>query len=113
VKWLALVTWLLFAYQLVFGDWATRLLILASIANFLLFFGQDLFYRARFGHRRMKAQVMAVETRDKPMHVCTVCGVTDKTDRTMEFRYCSKCSPPVCYCMNHLRTHEHLQGTPS
>jgi ribosomal protein L37AE/L43A len=107
VKWLALLTWLGFGYQLIFGGWATRLLILASIANFLLFFGRDLFHRARYGHRQLKRHATLVADRDKALHVCTVCGITDKTHPTMDFRYCSKCEPPVAYCAEHLRAHEH------
>jgi hypothetical protein len=109
VKWLALLTWLGYGYGLVMGDWSTRLLILASITNFLVFFGKDLFYRARYGHRRMKTQASTIAARDKPTHVCAVCGITDKTDRTMDFRYCTKCSPPLAYCTAHLGNHQHVQ----
>ena len=42
IKWLALIAWIGYLYSLVAGDWLTRLLVLASISNFLLFFG--------FGH---------------------------------------------------------------
>ncbi len=115
VKWLALLTWLYYAYRVVFGDWDARLLVLASITNFLLFFGKDIFYLARHGHRRTKAQVRAIAERNKPRHVCTVCGITDLSHREMDFRYCTKCEPPVAYCAEHLRNHPHLgqpPGTP-
>jgi len=52
--------------------------VLASITNFLAFFGRDLFYRARYGHRKMQKQSAELRTRDKPTHICAVCGVTDK-----------------------------------
>ena len=42
VKYLAYVDWILFAIQLIFGDWATRAAIIASLINFFLFFGGDL-----------------------------------------------------------------------
>ncbi|HZP88556.1 MAG TPA: hypothetical protein VFB54_17220 [Burkholderiales bacterium] len=109
VKWLAWLTWAGYAYSLVFGDWNTRLLVLASITNFLVFFGRDLFYRARYGHRKMKKATAELRTRDKPTHACTTCGVTDKTDRTMEFRYCTKCDPPLEYCLTHLGDHQHVR----
>src|SRR5512144_1586486 len=40
IKWLALLTWIGYAYQLLVGSWSTRVLVLASISNFLLFFGR-------------------------------------------------------------------------
>jgi hypothetical protein len=114
IKWLALVTWLFYAYDFVSGGWAARLLILAAISNFLAFFGRDIYYKARHGHRQMKQQASAIRSRDQALHTCTVCGITDKTHRTMDFRYCTKCEPPLCYCMEHLGTHQHVQGdTPS
>jgi hypothetical protein len=110
VKWLALATWLLYAYEFITGDWSARLLVVAAVANFLLFFGRDIAARVRYGHRRMKLQAGAIARADQPRHTCTVCGVTDKTDPTMDFRYCSKCEPPVAYCEAHLRTHEHVSA---
>jgi ribosomal protein L37AE/L43A len=110
IKWLAWITWAGYGYGLVVGGWPTRALILVAIANFLLFFGRDLFYKARYGHRRMTKQTTKLVTRDKPTHVCAVCGITDKSDKTTEFRYCTKCDPPVAYCMAHLQDHPHRTG---
>lgn len=110
VKWLALVTWGLYAYAFATGGWAARLLILAAVTNFLLFFGRDLFLSVRYGHRRMRRRNTAAVERDKPLHVCAVCGITDKSDRTMDFRYCTKCEPPLAYCTVHLDSHEHVRS---
>ena len=41
------------------------------------------------------------------IHKCVVCGITEKEDPKMDFRYCSKCSGKKCYCENHIRNHEH------
>ncbi|MCX5796316.1 MAG: hypothetical protein NTY77_12545, partial [Elusimicrobia bacterium] len=41
VKWLALLTWLGYGFQLLAGTWQTRLFVLASVGNFLIFFGKD------------------------------------------------------------------------
>ncbi len=109
IKWLALITWLYYGYDFIVGGWATRLLILAALTNFLLFFGRDIFYRVRHGHRQVRKQAATIASRDKPRHVCAVCGVTDLADRTMDFRYCTKCSPPLAYCTAHLGTHEHVR----
>lgn len=107
IKWLALLTWLFYGWQIVTGYWPSRLAVLAAILNFLLFFGADIVQRVRYGHRRMRSQAAAAARRNEARHVCTVCGITDKTHPTMDFRYCSKCEPPVAYCTEHLRSHAH------
>jgi hypothetical protein len=108
IKWLALLTWLFYGFEFVTGTWAGRVLIVAAVTNFLVFFGQDVFYRARHGHRQVRTQAGAIISQDKPLHVCAVCGVSDKSHRTMEFRYCTKCEPPLAYCTEHLKNHEHV-----
>jgi hypothetical protein len=113
VKWLALLTWGFYALQLVVGSWPTRLAVLAAVLNFLVFFGRDIVYRMRHGHHQMRRQASAIAARDKPLRVCTVCGITDKTHPTMDFRYCSKCEPPVAYCTEHIRNHEHRGQPPA
>jgi hypothetical protein len=107
VKWLALITWIGYGISFVFGDWAGRLLVLAAVANFLLFFGPDLIHRIRYGHRKMRSQQQAAAARAQALHSCAVCGVTDKSQPAMDFRYCTKCDPPVEYCEEHLGRHEH------
>lgn len=113
VKWLALVTWLYFGYQFIFGDWAARLLMTAAVANFLVFFGSDLIQSVRYGRRRIQSRAQASADRETPRHVCAICGVNEKTHPMMDFRYCSKCDPPVAYCADHLRAHEHRVGNGS
>ena len=110
IKWLALLTWLYYGYEFVMGGWPARLLIVVAIVNFLLFFGRDIFHKARYGHRRIKTQASVIANRDKPLHTCTICGITDKTHRTMDFRYCTKCEPPVAYCTDHLQNHPHIRN---
>lgn len=113
IKWLALATWLFYGYEFAAGDWAGRLLILASVTNFFVFFGGSVYARVRYGHRELKRQSEAIASRNKALHSCAVCGITDKADRTMEFRYCTKCDPPVEYCIQHLGTHEHQGARPT
>src|SRR5512147_822148 len=57
IRWLAIITWIGYAYELLAGSWSIRLLVLASIANFFLFFGKDIFWRMKTGSRRMTVQV--------------------------------------------------------
>jgi hypothetical protein len=108
IKWLALLTWLGYGYQMLFGGWNTRLMVFASICNFLLFFGRDLIWLAKSGQRRLTRQVSRRD--DTPFHRCAVCGITDKDDPNMDFRYCSDCAGQHGYCEKHIRDHEHKTG---
>lgn len=108
VRWLALLTWIGLIYGLITGDMQMRLFILAGIANFLLFFGREIIQRVRSKGRRVQHKAQVAADAKKPKHECVVCGVTDKSDPTIEFRYCSKCEGALCYCENHLRDHEHV-----
>jgi len=110
VKWLALLTWIGYAFSFIVSDWAGRLLVLAAVANFLLFFGPDFFQTMRYGRRKVRHQAQAAAARAKAIHTCADCAVTDKTHPAMDFRYCTKCDPPVEYCEVHLGRHEHRRG---
>jgi hypothetical protein len=112
VRWLALLVWIGLIYALIVGDMQTRLFVLAGIANFLLFFGQEIVQRTRSKGRRIQRKAQVSADARKPKHQCAVCGADDKSDPTIEFRYCSKCEGALCYCENHLRDHEHI-GNPN
>ena len=104
IKWLALLTWIGYAYQLLFGFWSTRLMVLASISNFLLFFGRDIYWRMKTGKRRMAEQARQFSGRKEAFHTCTTCGITDLSHPQMEFRYCSDCGG-LGYCKDHIYNH--------
>ena len=107
VKWLGMLTWVLSLVGFMTGDLQTKLLIVASVVNFLLFFGRDIVQHIRTGHRRLQTQAARIQDRDKPFHVCAVCGITDKTHPKMDFRYCPMCVGSWGYCTEHLHHHEH------
>jgi hypothetical protein len=113
VKWLALATWIFYFLGFVFGGWTTRFTILASVANFLLFFGRDIIVKIKSGRRRMTTQAQRWAAQNKPLHCCTVCGKTDRSDIKAEFRYCSQCRPVQGYCMDHISDHKHIIKTKS
>jgi hypothetical protein len=108
IKWLALLTWLGYAYGVLFGSWSTRLLVLASICNFLLFFGKDILWRMKTGKRVMATQVRQYSGKKEVFHTCATCGITDVSHPQMEFRYCSNCGG-LGYCKDHIFNHEHKQ----
>src|SRR5512143_293173 len=108
IKWLALLTWIGYAYQLLVGSWPSRLLVLASISNFILFFGRDLVWRMKTGKRVMSAQVREFSGKKEAFHTCSVCGITDLSHPAMEFRYCSDCGGRG-YCKDHIFNHKHVR----
>jgi hypothetical protein len=109
VKWLGLATWIWFAYAFVTGQPWVRAEVAAGAFNFVLFFHDDLSQWAKTSRRKFKgdmARATASEAKP-PMHVCAECGVTDQSDRQMEFRYCPQCTGTPAYCINHIQTHRH------
>ena len=109
VKWLALVTWLLIAGAVVTGDWPMQAAAVAGVVNWFLFFGGEIYGRIRMAGRRMVKQSELAAMRDDAFHRCTVCGVTEKSDPEVEFRYCDACDGAPCYCMEHIARHEHIR----
>jgi hypothetical protein len=112
VKWLALITWALYAFTLITGPMIERLMVLAATANFLLFFWRDILQRVKTGRHRMKHQIRAIKSSrsdEQAFHTCAACGLNDRTAPTMEFRYCSDCKPSQCFCANHIAHHQHIQ----
>jgi membrane protein implicated in regulation of membrane protease activity len=109
VKWLAALQVLGYVYLFALNDWPVRLLLLASIANYLLFFWRDIVGRVRSGQRHMAAQVGRTTKVKQPFHRCTVCGITDLTNPGMDFRYCTQCDGSYGYCTEHVRNHEHIK----
>ena len=110
-KWLALLTWCGYFLTVVNGTWPMRLAVIASVLNFLIFFGADIVNRVRTGRRRMVVQTrkLTAQVNERPyFHRCVVCGVTDRTNPDMDFRYCTKCVGACGYCRDHLHNHEHI-----
>lgn len=108
IKWLALVQWVVYGYLLLTGSWMTRMLVLATVLNYLLFFGPEHVREFRHGHRRRSFQAKAKKTTAAPRHECRVCGANSTDSPKLAFRYCSKCEGQVCYCPDHIREHEHV-----
>ena len=119
-KWLAWIDAAFFALSIATSllnlSWTGVVLPLVAIANFLLFFWEDvarIFGRVRHQHSRQtinfKKATRDVKKEKGYLHKCAVCGITDADDPDMEFRYCSKCNGYYCYCMNHINNHVHIQ----
>ena len=108
IKWLALLVWIGYFVVLIAGDPLARVLVLASVCNYLLFFGMDIWHRVRTGQRRMAIQAARFTAKEPAYyHRCVACGITDRTHPQMDFPYCSQCAGAHAYCADHLRNHEH------
>lgn len=107
IKWLALLMWIGLGYGLVIGSWMSRLLIIASVVNYLIFFGREHWRDVYHGHRRRSFQRRATQT-SGPLHRCRVCGLDSDSSPKTSFRYCSKCAGQCCYCPEHIHNHEHV-----
>lgn len=112
MKYLAWLDVAMLGYYFIMGDLSTRLAIVAALVNFLIFFGKDIMYylRNRGKAQTNKKKFTSQQTIKKDyFHKCTVCGITEKDDKNMDFRYCSSCEGHYEYCMNHLKDHEHIK----
>jgi hypothetical protein len=111
VKWLALLTWVGYAVMFFRGEGSTRCQVLATVGNFLIFFGRDIFLSARLHRRRMTGAAKSFgrsSTEPEARHCCRICGKTELTHPQLDFRYCSKCAGEQCYCSEHIFNHEHV-----
>ena len=116
MKWLAILDVVLLAVDAVQGGLIIRIVIIASLLNFIIFFFCN---RNLRGHspkqvaRRKKFQKQISRSQNQyaggAKHRCAVCGRTELDDPTLEFRYCSKCNGNYEYCQDHLFTHEHVK----
>lgn len=106
-KYLALITWIAYLWYFTFGDWATKACVVAAVANFLLFFGKSIFWRILHGKKMMEMGMELIRRQKRGIHRCTICGLTERDDHTVDFRYCSKCDGMHEYCEVHLKDHAH------
>lgn len=110
VKYLAAFTWVLYGLSFALGDWPARTAILASVGNFLLFFGKDIIAHMKGAKHQMEAKTRSIQELVKAFHTCETCGVSEKIDRQMDFRVCTDCKPGREYCAVHLHTHTHIMN---
>jgi membrane associated rhomboid family serine protease len=110
IKWLALIAWLVYAYAFFRGGLPVKLMVLASVGNFLVFFAGAIIHRMRTGRRQMEHRARHSALREETQearHRCHVCGKTELTHPQLDFRYCSKCAGEECYCAEHIANHVH------
>lgn len=105
VKWLGVLAWVVAGSTLLLGSFPSKILTIAAIANFFVFFGRDLLR----SYRMQKSPVITPVSWDTPgvKNICAVCGKYEMEHRDLDFRYCTDCNPITCYCEEHLEHHRH------
>ncbi|MGE5527552.1 MAG: hypothetical protein ACM3X6_00205 [Patescibacteria group bacterium] len=110
VKYLAWLDWAFIAYTAAVAPVAEKVAALASIVNFLLFFGGGILRHAGLWQKvRANRRRFLADLRDAPpRHECAVCHRTEKTHPRLVFRTCRRCAGWREYCEDHLLAHEHI-----
>ncbi len=114
IKWLGIIDAVFLLYAMVQGGWATRVVVLASLANFVLFFLMTRNMRRVSPREIRRKQNFQRQVRSNvpsagvTKHKCAICGRTELDGEHLEFRFCSKCDGNYEYCQDHLFTHEHV-----
>jgi hypothetical protein len=119
MKYLGWLEWIFIGITIITsaisGDIPTMLAAVVSIINYFVFFGVDIFRssknRRHAYNSRKKYREQLPRTNYKPnyIHKCSVCGLTDKDDPSMDFRYCPECDGRHAYCTEHIFNHEHIK----
>jgi len=102
VKWVAWLSALFLVFGFAAGPNSQRLALLVALSNFLIFFGPQLFQRAR--HRqevsaRRRRFEASSRSENEALHKCATCGATEVTDPNLDFRVARDGEE---YCMAHL-----------
>ncbi len=102
IKWIAWVAFGSLVLSLLGGPLSLRMAILASLGNYILFFGPTLFATVRHRHtvaarRREFESKAAPET--ESLHRCAACHKTELTNPELEFRVAKDGNE---YCVAHL-----------
>jgi hypothetical protein len=108
VKWLAYMYWAKLALMAYSGGPGILALVLAIVLNYFLFFWREQLEAVKYAQRRRNFEAKAGKGRPKLVHTCHTCGLTSKDAPRTTFRYCSQCAGQICYCPDHLRSHEHV-----
>ena len=111
-KWMGLIEFIWAAFSFISGNLAERVAILASLANFLIFYLSTRNYNRvspKEIHRKQVYRQQMRQPQGVTRHKCAICGRTEKDGDNLEFRFCSKCEGNYEYCQDHLFTHQHIK----
>jgi membrane associated rhomboid family serine protease len=102
IKWIAWASAAFLLLGLLLGSMAYRMAVAAAFANYIIFFGPDIWQSAR--HRREVSTrrqrfESAGGSEAEPLHRCATCGATELTNADLEFRVARDGEE---YCVPHL-----------
>ena len=107
IKWLAWVSAAFLLFGFVIGDMSYRIALLAALGNYFIFFAPDMMKEARnrrdVSTRRKRFEIHSRDPEKEALHRCAVCGATELTDPTLEFRVARDGEE---YCLAHLPKRE-------
>ena len=115
MKWLAIIYGALIVVDFFQVGWGGRIVILASLLNFLIYMALTGLVPSRAQVKRQQEFRQSVNEGHKKVtpagvrHKCCICGRTNLSDPNLEFRYCSRCMGNYEYCSEHLYTHQHVR----
>lgn len=114
MKWLSAVYVAMIIMEFVESSWISRVAIVASFLNLIIFFVSSRNMRRFTPHeikrkQEFKKSVAQAQPKMQYRFKCAVCGRTDEEYPELEFRYCSRCNGSYVYCNDHLFTHEHVK----
>lgn len=115
MKWMGAVYGAYILYQLAIGSVFTKVVIISSLLNFIVFFFfsrniKPYMPKEQARKTKFKKQVRTHMTyANGAKHRCAVCGRTELDHPELEFRFCSKCNGNYEYCQDHLFTHQHVK----
>ncbi|MBR4184021.1 MAG: hypothetical protein IKQ56_09415 [Lachnospiraceae bacterium] len=115
MKWLAIIYGALIVVDFFQVGWGGRIVIIASLLNFLIYMALTGLAPSRAQVKRQQEFRRSVNEGHKKVtpvgvrHKCCICGRTNLSDPNLEFRYCSRCMGNYEYCSEHLFTHQHVR----
>jgi hypothetical protein len=110
MKYLARLNWLYIGYTVLIMPLSFKVAAIVSVINYFIFFGKEIgthnLHRQRAYQNRKN--FFNQLPRNQAMHKCVICGKTEIDDPKLEFRYCAECAGDHEYCLEHLKSHNHV-----
>jgi len=103
IKIISLISAVILILNFFSGDTDTKVMILAGMINFILFFWRDLYKIVLREKRKQSFVKKEKQATNSVFHTCNECGITDKSHPNISFRYCSKCGKG--FCEKHISDH--------
>ncbi|MEY2546942.1 MAG: hypothetical protein QOG48_2059 [Verrucomicrobiota bacterium] len=102
IKWIAWISAAFLFAGFFLGSMGYRAAVIAAFANYLIFFGPEIWQQAR--HRRdvssrKRRYESSARSEDEPLHHCKICGASELTNPDLEFRVANDGEE---YCVPHL-----------